>query len=219
MVIVEVAVALTIGYLSDFCSWNTNKIKENITENNTQQENSTQDVLGSFFSYKFFIDNQIYFRIHERLEMGNAMMTSSYNDKLWNVFKGKTIDNIIEEVKNNSEGDCDDRSVTTYTILNNFYPNPDMWIVIGFVEEYNFNEGGYAIPNHAWLNIDGTDRDLTLDDNITHVDMARVRISPEENKLDIEYNCNNLRNGYKGNITEMDESLIFDSEYTICYDD
>ena len=63
---------------------------------NTSNEN-TEIVISkdsTFFTYKSQVDNQIYFRIHERIEMGYAMMTSSYDSKMWKVFSDKSVSSI-----------------------------------------------------------------------------------------------------------------------------
>jgi len=184
---------------------------------NTSNEN-TEIVISkdsTFFTYKSQVDNQIYFRIHERIEMGYAMMTSSYDSKMWKVFSDKSVSSIIQEIKANSGGDCDDRSVTAYIILNQLHPNENMWINIGFADSYEFN-GDYAVPNHAWLTIDDKVKDMTLDDNIRHIDIARVRINPNEWRLDIEYNCNNMVQGYKDNVSSFEREFLANS--TVCYD-
>jgi len=210
-------VILILIVSSLFGTWSVNNIK-NVCIDKFKQECMNEPAnVDTFYKFKLRLDDQAYVRLHERFEFGLAIISTQDG-----LIEGTTPEDILNHIESTSAGDCDDRSVYAYLLLENHFPEMrnDTWIHVGILEWETdiegYNRTHPIIPDHAWMEINGVLEDLAWYDNGTHTPFYRVRLDRDEWAMKYEYYCDNLIRAYGRNMTEHDDFLLTQID---CIDD
>ena len=193
-----------------FGTWATKNITDRCVDKFQEECMYGGDGSDNFYNFKLRLDDQAYLRLHERFEFGLSILSTQSGIK----YGTRPID-ILNHIEETSVGDCDDRSVYAYLLLNEYFPdfNDDMWVNVGILNSWEadtdgFNRSQPIIPDHAWLEINGTVEDLAWTDNATHIPFYRVKIDNEEMQLNYQYYCENVARAYGNNMTASDEAIL-----------